>query len=404
MQSPIIHCAGLTKTFKDFWRRPNVWAVRDLDLEIHPGEVFGLLGPNGSGKSTTIKVLLGLLYPTRGRVAVFGMPPTDVGIKSRIGYLPEESYVYPFLNARETLDFYGRLFRLPRAERRRRTERLLEMVGLAREAGRRLGEYSKGMARRIGLATALINDPDLLILDEPTSGLDPIGTRLIKDLIVDLGRRGKTIMLSSHLLGDVEDVCDRLMILYGGMQRALGRTHDLLSRAELTQITAPKLEQETIEEIRKLIRKHSHGAEVEVSSPSDKLESFFLRIVRQAQADKVETSGVVHRTGDLPAFLRSGAEDQNVVEALVEAGRQKTMEPEPEPESSPEPAEAQPDREVIQNLVEGATHPEPEPTSAEPEIPAALEEPRVDRSVIDSLVNGSEKDRPATTPRKPNDG
>ena len=219
MKPPIVQCVGLTKTFKDFWRRPNVWAVRDLNLDIHPGEIFGLLGPNGSGKSTTIKVLLGLLYPTRGRVTIFGLPPTDVSIKGRIGYLPEESYLYAFLNARETLDFYGRLFRLPRAERRRRAEKLLEMVGLSREAGRRMGEYSKGMARRIGLATALINDPDLLILDEPTTGLDPIGTREIKNLILDLKRRGKTVLLSSHLLADVEDVCDRIAILYGGRLR-----------------------------------------------------------------------------------------------------------------------------------------------------------------------------------------
>ncbi|MHC4234423.1 MAG: ABC transporter ATP-binding protein, partial [Planctomycetota bacterium] len=215
---PVIQTAGLTKVFKDFWRRARVEAVKDLNLEIHRGEVFGLLGPNGSGKSTTIKMLLGLLYPTRGRISVFGKAPTDVAVKSRIGFLPEDSYLYRFLNARETLEYYARLFRQASTMRRERIDRLLDMVGLTHEAKRRVGEYSKGMARRIGLAQALINDPELLILDEPTAGLDPLGTRQIKDVIRDLGQRGKTILLSSHLLADVEDVCDRVVILYGGHQ------------------------------------------------------------------------------------------------------------------------------------------------------------------------------------------
>ena len=177
---PVVQTAGLCKTFKDFWRRPRVHAVKDLDLTIRPGEVFGLLGPNGSGKSTTIKMLLGLLYPSKGRIAVFGKPPTDVAVKARIGFLPEESYLYRFLVAHETLDFYGRLFRLPGKIRRERIDRLLDMVGLRHEAKRPIGEYSKGMARRIGLAQALINDPEFLILDEPTAGLDPMGVRQIR--------------------------------------------------------------------------------------------------------------------------------------------------------------------------------------------------------------------------------
>ena len=183
-------------------------AVDKLDLEIYPGEIFGLLGPNGSGKTTTIKMLLGLLYPSSGAARVFGHPPTDTMIKSRIGFMPEESYLYRYLNARETLDYYGRLFKLDSHERRRRTEQLIEMVGLKRAADRPVGTYSKGMARRIGLAQSLINDPDLLILDEPTTGLDPVGTRQIKDVIKTLGGRGKTVILCSHLLADVEDVCD----------------------------------------------------------------------------------------------------------------------------------------------------------------------------------------------------
>ncbi len=402
MQAPVIQTVGLTKTFKDFWRRPNVVAVRDLNLDIYPGEIFGLLGPNGSGKSTTIKVVLGLLYPTRGRVALFGRPPTDVGIKSRIGYLPEESYLYEFLNARETLDFYGRLFRLPRRERRRRTERLLEMVGLTHEARRRVGEYSKGMARRIGLATALINDPELLILDEPTSGLDPIGTRLIKDLIVDLGARGKTIILSSHLLGDVEDVCARVAILYGGMQRALGKTHELLSRTELTQITTEKLDEKTLAEMRRVLEKNGLGARFEVSSPSDKLESFFLRIVRKAQEERIETSGATIGGGQVPAFLGGTDPDGDVIESLVSVSRETHAPIDPEPEL-PEVIEPQPDRELIDDLVQ----PRPAETSDDPnasELPAVLKKPEVDRAVIDSLVDRASSDEPDTTHPNGNNG
>ncbi|MEE8169404.1 MAG: ABC transporter ATP-binding protein, partial [Phycisphaerae bacterium] len=232
----VVECTSLTKVFKDFWGRDKVLAVDRLDLEVRPGEVFGLLGPNGSGKSTTIKILLGLLYPTSGRGRVFGRPPTDTAIKARIGFMPEESYLYRFLNARETLDYYGRLFNLDRTERRKRTSQLIEMVGLKKAARRPVGQYSKGMARRIGLAQALINDPDLLILDEPTTGLDPIGARQIKDVIVELKKRGKTVLLSSHLLADVEDVCDRVSILYGGRVQAMGTVRELLQRREVTQI------------------------------------------------------------------------------------------------------------------------------------------------------------------------
>ncbi len=216
----IVEAVGLTKIFRDFWMRTKARAVDDVDFQIRSREIFGLLGPNGSGKSTIIKMILGLLHKTRGQLTVFGKPPADVLIKKRIGFLPEESYLYQFLNARETLDYYARLFGIDRATRRRRIDELLDMVGPAHVAHRPLGEFSKGMTRRIGLAQALINDPDFLILDEPTSGLDPIGTRQVKDLIIELGRRGKTILLSSHLLADVEDVCDRMVMLYAGKIRA----------------------------------------------------------------------------------------------------------------------------------------------------------------------------------------
>ena len=186
----IVEAAGLTKTFSDFWMRATARAVDGIDFHIDRHEIFGLLGPNGSGKSTTIKMILGLLHKTHGRLVVFGRDPSDVAVKRKIGYLPEETYLYRFLNPTETLDYYGKLFGLDRRTRKRRTGELLEMVGLTQVAHRAAGEFSKGMARRLGLAQALVNDPELLILDEPTSGLDPIGTKQVKDLILELGRRG----------------------------------------------------------------------------------------------------------------------------------------------------------------------------------------------------------------------
>ncbi|MCX5662810.1 MAG: ABC transporter ATP-binding protein [Planctomycetota bacterium] len=257
-QEAVVKCAGLTKIYRDFWFRPRVRAVDKIDLEIRRGEVFGLLGPNGSGKSTTIKMILGLLYPTSGRIAVFGKRPEDVATKQRIGYLPEESYLYRFLTARETLDYYGRLFHQDRLQRKRRIDMLLTMVGLDGVANRAVGEFSKGMQRRIGLAQALINDPDLLILDEPTTGMDPIGTRQIKDLIIELarprnGKPGKTILLCSHLLSDVEDVCHRVSIMFGGKVRALGTCDELLVRQDMTTIQTEALDVQTIEEIENLL-------------------------------------------------------------------------------------------------------------------------------------------------------
>jgi len=372
---PVIQAVGLTKVFKDFWRRARVRAVNDLDLEVQPGEVFGLLGPNGSGKSTTIKILLGLLHPTRGRVAVFGRPPEDVRIKARIGYLPEESYLYRFLNARETLDYYGTLFRLPRRDRRRRTEELLEMVGLRSAARRPVGEYSKGMARRIGLAQALINDPDLLILDEPTSGLDPIGTKLVKDIILRLGRvYRKTIVLSSHLLADVEEVCDRVTILYGGRVQETGPLDDILSRRDQIQLTCAALAPETLAEVQRIIAQRD-GREVVVSVPRDRLEALFLRIVERAQRERVETSGSA-AAGAIPGFLGGAAEGRAVLEALVRS------EPAAAPAAAPTAAPAV-DRTALADLVQP-------PATAEVVTESAAAQPAgdVDRGVLDELTGG----------------
>src|SRR5256885_841774 len=187
----IIETRKLTKIYRDFWGRHKKTALRALNIDIRRGEIFGLLGPNGSGKTTTIKLLLGLLFPTEGEAFVFGQPAADVRKNERIGYLPEESYLYRFLNAEETLDFYGRLFNLDPAERAKRAADLIERVGLKNDRKRILKEYSKGMRQRIGLAQALINDPELVILDEPTSGLDPLGARWMKNLIVELRGQGK---------------------------------------------------------------------------------------------------------------------------------------------------------------------------------------------------------------------
>src|SRR5437879_5996710 len=278
----VVTVRGLTKVFKDFWGRPKAKAVDNVDFEVRPGEVFGLLGPNGSGKSTTVKLLLGLLYPTKGHIEVYGHSPRHVATKSRIGYLPEESYLYRYLNSGETLDFFGSLFDLPNAERRRRAEQLLQMVGLNQVRRRMVGEFSKGMQRRIGLAQALINDPDLVILDEPTSGLDPIGCREVKDLILELARRGKTAILSSHLLADVENVCDRVVIYYGGKVQAMGTLKELLATPDTLRITTPVLARETLERVLEVLRRDIATDKVRVDNPTQNLESYFLDVVQKA--------------------------------------------------------------------------------------------------------------------------
>src|SRR5271156_5953217 len=286
----VVSVRGLTKVFKDFWNRPKAKAVDDVDFEVRRGEIFGLLGPNGSGKSTTVKMLLGLLYPTRGHIEVFGHSPRHVPSKAHIGYLPEESYLYRFLDSHEPLDFFGNLFDLPPAKRKERNEQLLEMVGLNQVRTRVVGEFSKGMQRRIGLAQALINDPDLVILDEPTAGLDPIGCREVKDLILALARRGKTVILSSHLLSDVEDVCDRVVILFGGKIRAAGALKELLVRPDTLRITTPILPRPTLEKVLEIIRANISSGEVRVDNPTQNLESYFLDVVAKARAAN-ETSG-----------------------------------------------------------------------------------------------------------------
>lgn len=278
----VIETQNLSKIYRDFWGRQKVRALKALDLEIRKGEIFGLLGPNGSGKSTTIKLLLGLLFPTSGRALVFGKDATETTKNERIGYLPEESYLYRFLTAEEILDFYGRLFDMPADLRKERVQTLIEKVGLARAKRRQLKEYSKGMTRRIGLAQALINDPELILLDEPTSGLDPLGTREMKDMILELRDQGKTVVMCSHLLADVQDVCDRIAILYEGELKELGRVNDLLQVSDVTQIRAKGLPADAQEEIKAIIQKHG-GEVVGLEKPRTTLEELFLDIVRESR-------------------------------------------------------------------------------------------------------------------------
>lgn len=418
---PVVACQRLSKVFKDFWMRDRARAVDGVDFVVNEREVFGLLGPNGSGKSTTIKLMLGLLKPSSGRVAVFGKPPTDVATKRRVGYLPEESYLYPFLNARETLDYYGKLFGLDYKVRQRRIDELLDMVGLTHAQHRQVREYSKGMQRRIGIAQALINDPDLLILDEPTTGLDPIGTRQVKDLILDLGRRGKSIVLSSHLLADVEDVVDRMVILYGGKIRGEGTCEQLLASTERTTIEADTLDDETLAEIDEVIRRRSGGLKSvrKVAAPRQKLEELFLGIVERARTERTATSGATEG-GSTAAFLRAdGAPAQPdsgeaVIDRLLNDTDETLPEGAPDAARPADTTQAQPEPgpSIIDDLVSD-DRPEDQPNDQpndQPAVPRAGQpsapspaRPDVDDDLIGDLLDGPhdtpDENPPANPPR-----
>lgn len=281
----IVETRSLTKVYRDFWGRRKKTALNALDLQIRKGEIFGLLGPNGSGKTTTIKLLLGLLFPTSGEAFVFGEPAVDVRKNERIGYLPEESYLYRFLNAEETLDFYGRLFDMSSSVREQRAAELIRTVGLEADRKRTLREYSKGMRQRIGLAQALINDPELVILDEPTSGLDPLGTIWMKELILRLRDQGKTVLMCSHRLDDVQDVCDRIAILYNGDLQEFGEVKKLVEDAKRVEVRATNLEmsESLRQDLETLVQKHGGNLE-SVGHPTTTLEDLFKRVVEESKA------------------------------------------------------------------------------------------------------------------------
>jgi ABC-2 type transport system ATP-binding protein len=278
MSKTPVEIEHLTKVFKIPMRRERVVAVRDLSIKVEPGEVYGLLGPNGSGKSTTLKILLGLVSPTRGQTRVFGEDSALVRSRKDVGFLPENPYFYKFLTGEETVRFFGKLSGLGGAELGKRVKELLELVGLSEAADRRVGGYSKGMLQRIGLAQALVQDPGLLVLDEPTAGVDPVGSREIRDLILALKARGKTILLCSHLLSQVQEICDRVGILARGQLVREGRVEDLLSVRDRTEIVFDQVSPDKMAALRDAAEKL--GLKVVSSGrPQTTLENLFLEAI-----------------------------------------------------------------------------------------------------------------------------
>ena len=273
---PAIAVHGLTKIFPvHFHPTRRVVAVKDLNLRIEPGEVYGLLGPNGSGKSTTLKIILGLVSPTRGRTEIFGRDSRLVESREAVGFLPENPYLYKFLTGAETLRFFGRLCGMTGATLKNRINELLDLVGLNNARDRRLGTYSKGMLQRIGLAQALIYDPRLVVLDEPTAGVDPAGSREIRDLIMDLKNRGITVLLSSHLLAQAQEICDRIGILADGVLVREGRLQDLIAIENQTELVIADASDELVHEIESCIGR-SNAKLLERRKSTTTLERLFL--------------------------------------------------------------------------------------------------------------------------------
>ena len=281
----VVKTVDLTKVYRTFWGKTYVRALNKVNLEIYEGEIFALLGPNGSGKTTTMKLLLGIMFPTKGRVEVFGKSPRSVEIKKDIGFMPEESYLYRFLNADETLRFYANLMGLDRKTRKNRIDEVLQMVGLTEARRRRTREYSKGMSRRIGMAQVLLKDPKLVILDEPTIGLDPMGAREMKDVILDLKQRGKTVILSSHLLADVQDICDRIAILHRGDLIRTDSVENLLTIEDTWEIVAKNLTDQTRQKVRQVIQEGG-GDLQKIGHPRESLESLFLKTIKEKEVEK----------------------------------------------------------------------------------------------------------------------
>ena len=283
MNGPAVAVTGLTKVFPVPFRRQSIVALRDLDLQVKPGEVYGLLGPNGSGKSTTLKIVLGLVSPTRGQTEIFGRNSRLVESREAVGFLPENPYFYKFLTGTETLRFFGQLCGLSGASLKKRVDEMLELVGLTDARDRRLRGYSKGMLQRIGLAQALINEPRLVVLDEPTAGVDPAGSRQIRDLIVDLRRRGTTVLLSSHLLAQVQEVCDRVGILADGVLVREGRLEELLAIENQTELVLENASDKLVNEIEALAA--NSGAKLVARRRSTStLERLFLEAARNDEA------------------------------------------------------------------------------------------------------------------------
>ncbi len=279
MGAPAITIENLTKEFTNpsIFVRGKITAVDGLSLTVEPGHVYGLLGPNGSGKSTTMKIVLGLVVPTSGRTCIFGRDSRDVESREAVGFLPENPYFYKFLTGSETLDFYGKLCGLGGKMLRDRSRELLALVGLESAADRRVGGYSKGMLQRIGLAQALVQDPRLLVLDEPTAGVDPAGSHEIRDLILRLKQRGITVLLCSHLLSQVQEICDRIGIMNHGKLVREGPLDDLISIENQTELTLENVSPALLAELRE--RAEAGGARVlGAHKPQQNLERYFLDV------------------------------------------------------------------------------------------------------------------------------
>src|ERR1051325_7643546 len=275
MTDAAVGVSGLTKIFPVPFRRDAIVAVRDLVLQVNPGEVYGLLGPNGSGKSTTLKIILGLVSPTRGHTEIFGCNSRSVKSREAVGFLPENPYFYKYLTGEETLRFFGRLCGLNGARLKKRIGELLELVGLTKMQYQRLATYSKGMLQRIGLAQALINEPRLVVLDEPTAGVDPAGSRAIRDLIVDLKRRGITVLLSSHLLSHAQEECDRVGILANGVLVREGRLEELIAIENRTELVLENAPDHLLDAIGNLARE-ANARVIERRKSTTTLERLFL--------------------------------------------------------------------------------------------------------------------------------
>ena len=283
MTEEAVAVEGLTKVFPVPFHRKAIVAVRDLNLRVGPGEVYGLLGPNGSGKSTTLKIILGLVSPTHGRTKIFGRDSSLVESREAVGFLPENPYFYRFLTGEETLRFFGKLCRLNGSRLNDRVRELLELVGLTNARDQRLSTYSKGMLQRIGLAQALVNEPKLVVLDEPTAGVDPAGSRDIRNLIVDLKRRGITVLLSSHLLTQVQEICDRVGILAGGTLAREGRLEELIAIENRSELVLENASDALVKEIEKLAA-NSNAKLIERRRSTTTLERLFLDATKKAEA------------------------------------------------------------------------------------------------------------------------
>lgn len=277
MTTPAVRIENLTKIFPVPLRRQRVTAVRNISFEVRPGEVYGLLGPNGSGKSTTLKILLGLVTPNQGRAMIFGQDSRDYHSRRDVGFLPENPYFYKFLTAAETLRFYGKVCGMGGTLLNKRIDELIHLVGLEDARDRRIGGFSKGMLQRIGLAQALIQDPRLVVLDEPTAGVDPAGSHQIRDLILDLKKRGKTVLLTSHLLEQVQEICDRVGIMARGEMIREGALADLVSVKNQTEFVIENATPEIRSQIEHLLQ-NSSAKLLTTRQPQRSLESVFLEL------------------------------------------------------------------------------------------------------------------------------